>query len=207
MALTQQFTAGEDLTAAKLNASSIPVVSATTDIATPFTGQIIFNTSTGCLHRYTGSAWTLFDANTQSAYKSAIESVTNSTTFQNDDHFSFSVLASSTYALDGYVVYDGASGTGDIKTQWTGPAGASMYYTNFGTNVSGGLTTYNVVTQGLGASRDMGANGATAMSFAPKAVLVVAGTAGTFQFQWAQNTSSATSTRILSGWMKLTKIA
>jgi hypothetical protein len=60
VALTQQFASGEDLTAAKLNASSIPVVSSTADITTPFTGQIVFNTTDTRLYRYTGSAWRKF---------------------------------------------------------------------------------------------------------------------------------------------------
>ena len=60
MAVTAQFTAGTRLTASKLNTSSIPVVSATSDIVTPFTGQIIFNTTDTRLWRYTGSAWAIF---------------------------------------------------------------------------------------------------------------------------------------------------
>lgn len=60
MALTQQFTAGQILTASALNQSSIPVVSSTSDITSPFTGQVIFNTTDTRLWRYTGSAWAKF---------------------------------------------------------------------------------------------------------------------------------------------------
>jgi len=60
MAVTQQFAAGESLTAAKLNTSSIPVVSSTADIASPFTGQIVFNTTDTRLYRYSGTAWIVF---------------------------------------------------------------------------------------------------------------------------------------------------
>jgi Tfp pilus assembly protein PilW len=60
MALTQQFQAGTDLTATKLNESSIPVVSSTSDISAPFAGQIIFNTTDTRLYRYTGSTWVVF---------------------------------------------------------------------------------------------------------------------------------------------------
>lgn len=58
MAVTQQFLAGQLLTASQLNQSSIPVVSATSDITAPFTGQLIFNTTDSKLYRYTGSTWT-----------------------------------------------------------------------------------------------------------------------------------------------------
>jgi len=60
MAVTQQFAAGESLTAAKLNTSSIPVVSSTADIASPFTGHLVFNTTDTRLYRYSGTAWIVF---------------------------------------------------------------------------------------------------------------------------------------------------
>jgi hypothetical protein len=60
MSLTQQFTAGTTLTAQKLNESSVPVVSSTSDIGAPFAGQLVFNTTDTRLWRYTGSAWVVF---------------------------------------------------------------------------------------------------------------------------------------------------
>jgi hypothetical protein len=60
MAITAQFAAGADLTAAMLKASSIPVVSSTADITSPFTGQMVFNTTDNQLYRYTGSAWAVY---------------------------------------------------------------------------------------------------------------------------------------------------
>jgi hypothetical protein len=79
VALTQQFAAGEDLTAAKLNASSIPVVSSTANITTPFTGQIIFNTTDTRTYRYTGSAWAAFSGGpVWSLSRVAAQGITNS---------------------------------------------------------------------------------------------------------------------------------
>lgn len=60
MALTQQWQAPFDGSPARMNTSSIPVVSSTSDIAGgigPFTGQIIFNTTDNMIYRYDGSAW------------------------------------------------------------------------------------------------------------------------------------------------------
>lgn len=207
MALTSQFASGVDLTAAMLNASSIPVVSSTADITTPFTGQVIFSTTGNVLYRYTGSAWTVFDPNTTWISKGANESITSSTTIQNDDHFAFSVVANAFYALEGYVPYDGAVG-GDIKCDFTVPAGSSFLWTNFGNN-TGGVTQYNVATQGASVARAISGNGGTAsVAFQPKGYLNTAGTAGTLQFRWAQNTSSGTATTVYaSGWMKLTRMS
>lgn len=77
MALTQQFASGEDLTAAKLNASSVPVVSSTSDITSPFTGQLVFNTTDTRIYRYTGSAWRPFSSGpTWSLLRNTTQSIT-----------------------------------------------------------------------------------------------------------------------------------
>ncbi len=57
MALTAEFLAGTKARASKMNESSIPVVSSTSDITTPFTGQIVFSTADNMLYRWTGAAW------------------------------------------------------------------------------------------------------------------------------------------------------
>jgi hypothetical protein len=60
LALTQVFTAGSYPPATTLNESSIPVVSATSDITSPYAGQLVFNTSDTRLWRYTGATWVVF---------------------------------------------------------------------------------------------------------------------------------------------------
>lgn len=63
MAVTNEFPAGTKVRTSNINASSIPVVSATTDVVTPFTGQIVFATTDNTLYRYNGSSWVvLYDA-------------------------------------------------------------------------------------------------------------------------------------------------
>jgi hypothetical protein len=58
VALTQQFVNGP-VDADDLNSSSIPVVTATTDIISPFGGQLIFNTTDNLVYRYDSgtSSW------------------------------------------------------------------------------------------------------------------------------------------------------
>ncbi len=67
MALTQQWQAPMKPTAAKLNTTSIPVVSSPSDISGgvgPFKGQIVFCTADNMLYRYdaTTAGWTAFVA-------------------------------------------------------------------------------------------------------------------------------------------------
>lgn len=188
-----------------------PVVNTTADISSPYNGQTVFDLSAWSIKVFRSStaAWELVP-NVQHKFKSANESVTSSTTLQNDDVFSFSVVASAQYELESFIAYDGAADpAGGLKMQFTGPAGCSMVWANYGVN-SGGLTTYNVVieVQSAGSPRSVGTNGATVMSCRPAGSLVTAGTAGTLQFLWAQTASNATATRIYGGsWMRLTRVA
>src|SRR5262245_15271614 len=76
-----------------------------------------------------GQVLTASDVNTWfvpiAAVKTANESVTSSTTLQNDDELFVSVAANSTYLVQCYIKCDGAA-TGDIKLNWTAPASATF---------------------------------------------------------------------------------
>lgn len=151
-----------------------------------------------------------FDIFGVTVFKTVTESVTSNTTLQSDDQLFFSVVANSRYTLEGYVIYDGATDTaGGLKADFTVPAAASFEWTNFGAN-TGGVTGYNVTTQGASVARDMPTlptPSPPGMSFRPAGYIFTAGTAGTLQFRWAQQTSNATATRVRSGsWMRLAKI-
>lgn len=152
-----------------------------------------------------------FDAIGSWALKTSNESVTSSTTLQNDDQLVLPVAANAKYTFEMFLIYDGAgAGLGDLKRDFTGPSGIVMNYANFGPNNSAaGLTQYDVVMATLtDVSRVLGTNGATAMTAQPKGYVATSSTAGNLQFRWAQNVSSATATRVLVGsWMKLTRIA
>lgn len=152
-----------------------------------------------------------FDALGVWALKTSTESVTSSTALQNDDQLFLPVVANAKYTFEMFIIYDGAgAGLGDLKRDFTGPAGIVMNYANFGPNNSGaGLTQYDVVMETVsGVTRVLGTNGATAMCAQPKGYIATSSSSGTFQFRWAQNVSVGTATRVLVGsWMKLTRIA
>jgi hypothetical protein len=57
--VTAQFVPGP-LSAAALNVSSIPVVTALSDIIAPFNGQIVFLTTDNMLYRYDSTVWVAF---------------------------------------------------------------------------------------------------------------------------------------------------
>jgi hypothetical protein len=87
MALFQRWAGGEQPSATKWNETSIPVVSTTADISSPYTGQIVFSTADTRLWRYTGSAWAVFTGGpTWAIYRAAAQSINNNSwTFVNFD--------------------------------------------------------------------------------------------------------------------------
>jgi len=160
------------------------------------------------------------------ALKTADESVTSSTTMQNDDELLFSVDANATYAMDGWLKYSAATNPGDINIQFTTPSGTLGEWTGIGNGTtvytgSGGVATttdtassvgYMVRTESsdVGAARAYGGIAGATNVFAVqiKGTWRTSSTAGTLQLQWAQNGSSATATTVYTdSWFRLQRIS
>jgi hypothetical protein len=152
----------------------------------------------------TGEVLTAADTNVYlvnciSVVKPANESVTSSITFQDDDDFQVTVAANSTYEVRFMLRTDGST-AGDLKIEFVAPASASFEYAlvRLQTGASDG-TAVALQACSIGDAPAIGTIGSgTTTPVLINGTLIVAGTAGTFKLQWAQNTSSATATRILS---------
>jgi hypothetical protein len=134
------------------------------------------------------------------AVKQSDESVTSSTTPQNDDTLQIAVAANGIYKVECSIKYDAASG-GDLKYQWAVPSGASFDW-NDNPRLTAGAAALSTPFAALTASSQSFApgNGSGSNQWAEcKGTLIVGNTAGTLILQWAQNTSSGTPTRVRSG--------
>lgn len=143
--------------------------------------------------------------------KSADESVASSTVLQNDDHLFLPLAANGTFVVEGLLVYNGqtfAAGPGDLKVDWTLPAGATMRWVRNGpgSNTPNGIdlvVTDNATIRALGtygAATDVGA------SF--RGWITTGATAGTLQMRWAQNASTGVATTIRTGsFLRLIQVA
>lgn len=120
----------------------------------------------------------------------------NSTTaLANDPDLVLNLAANSTYHVQGVIFYDGpAAGASDIKYTFTVPTGASGQYFMPRQNLSGNFAgafsnfwtdTNSANTNSVGTFMILGVSG-----------LLITVTAGALHFQWAQNTSNATNTRV-----------
>jgi hypothetical protein len=140
------------------------------------------------------------------AIKTSDESVTSSTTIQNDDELVLTPEVSSSYYFQCYIYFQGGT-AGDIKWQWGVPTGAFIRYQAVFTGTGGGFganNTYSasdvVAAQCDGAGVDNGMN--------MMGTLVMGSTSGNLTFKWAQNSSSGTATIVKAqSAVMLTRIA
>jgi predicted secreted protein len=133
---------------------------------------------------------------TEFVVKTADESVTSSTTLQNDNHLFFAMAANEVWMVTGTYFLASASGTPGFKCGLAVPAGATAVWdtpTNWGAPAGGsigiGLTAASTFSISVTTT---GTNPITL-----KYRVVNGGTAGNFQLTWAQNGSNATATSLL----------
>lgn len=128
--------------------------------------------------------------------KSADESVTSSTTLQNDDELKIPIQANEKVVVRFVLLVD-VQGAVGIKVAVTVPSGATM---DAGVVAVG---TGNVPVVGVGST-----SGSAIIATTPGYALTViyvdvtvsnGATAGDVQLQWAQNTSSGTASKVLRG--------
>lgn len=147
------------------------------------------------------------------AWKTATESVTSSTTLQNDDELFLTVEANATYIMDLLLLHDSdATAAGDVKIGWSAPASATMNWGVHGANTaatsSTGVTSVNMQTRIISEVAAFGGGDSTGTTALAKGVLVTAGTAGTFRLQWAQETSNAVASNVRVGsYLTLKRVA
>lgn len=139
-------------------------------------------------------------------YKTARESITNSTTLQDDDDFVFAVEANKTYAINGFMAIS-AGAVGGFKWVFSVPSGASGRI-NFSCGAS--QAAVNVadtdITVGAGATAAIGIT-STGQKVYCFGYVTISSTSGNVIFRWAQNSSNATATYIERGSvMTLTEI-
>ncbi|HMG62693.1 MAG TPA: hypothetical protein VK599_07075 [Streptosporangiaceae bacterium] len=127
------------------------------------------------------------------AVKTSDQQVTSHTSFVNDNTLKLPCAAGAIYMVMMELDYEGGTqGSSDIQWNWNLPAGATLRLFTAWNNTSGvaqvgmktGSTTVTAGTQGA----------ANVCGAFMHGTLFCGSSDGTIQFQWAQNTSSATPT-------------
>ena len=131
--------------------------------------------------------------------KTADETVNNSSTFQSDDHLSFSIGANEVWVAQ-FHLYVITNSTADFKVSALTPSGASPTTMVTGAITGDKIHSTNPRLTGDDANVDVQIEGGDTKLALTMAVLVVnGGTAGTVYLRWAQNTATAVDTKVLSG--------
>jgi hypothetical protein len=192
----------------------VGIANATTAPAGTPTGGGVLYASSG-LPRWKGSDGVDYDLvrgqfPVTLARKTADETVTNSTTVQDDDQLTAAVAASSTYLVEAFLIYDGDT-TGDFRLTFAGPTGATMDWTPNGlaTSQATGVGSMKLGRLPIANEDTLGASGSGVKAVAmPRGILTTSSTAGNLTLRWAQATASATATTVFANsWLRLTKIA
>lgn len=144
--------------------------------------------------------------------KTTDESVTSSTTIQNDNVIKFTTVTNSIYYVKAYIMVDGhdgatggggTDGAGGIEYGWYGPTNATFNWTSNAivddTNARGNISRVRHTISSLPDMMTIGTG--NYMIIPVQGILEVTDTAGVFGFRWTQAGSSTTPTvvKALSG--------
>lgn len=146
----------------------------------------------------------------QSVIKPGDQSVTSSTTLQNDNALvipSSALVLNAQYLFTCNLIYEGGTlGSSDLKISWSVPAGATLRLSLKAQNASGNPNNNDLIQGANGTCGSGGAGNVLAALMAGS--LIMGGTAGAVQLQWAQNTSSATATIVhAQSTLSLTRVS
>lgn len=203
MAITayRTWVANQPLLAAQLNEQVRDNGNQTPSALASAAGQAVFSTAANTIAMVTGAK-----------YKTADESVNNSTVLQNDDHLSFAIAASEVWAFSMFLYFTIASGDPGMKFAFTVPASCTGWYHlvgNHATSIDGLNTTSGQMGHAsIATSRSWAMTGITDHLAVIRGVIINGANAGTIQFQWAQNTGVASNLTLkLGSYMDLKRLA
>ncbi|MBI4160711.1 MAG: LamG domain-containing protein [Candidatus Yanofskybacteria bacterium] len=140
-----------------------------------------------------------FAAELLKARKSSDESVTSSTTLQNDDELKLTLAANKTYTIDAVIFATSASSNPDFKIAFTVPSGATMTLGYIAASPSNLLTQGELLSSSGTASQVIPLRANASAVVLVKGTVVIASTGGDLTLQWAQFTSNATATVVKAG--------
>jgi hypothetical protein len=139
----------------------------------------------------TGPAGSVFDYKLR---KTVDESVSSSTTLQNDDNLKIALSASDAVEFSGMVFVSSSSATPDIKLTFTVPSGASVRW--FAEWFEGANYASSGIVTASGATASFAVSAGTVGLVKFSGIVVNGSSAGDLQFQWAQNSSNSAAVKV-----------
>jgi len=127
--------------------------------------------------------------------KQTDESLADSTTLQDDDELKVTLEANKVYSWEARIFITADSNTPDIRWAMDAPAGATIRYNDVGWDSDRAFLTGD----GIVGDDYLGGIGARETTFELHGYVIMGGTAGDLQFQWAQAISHADNVTVKKG--------
>jgi len=126
---------------------------------------------------------------------------------QNDDHLFITLGANETWDFEAFIIATSTASNPDIKVTFTAPTGAGTTLIWTAEKQEGANLEIASLVTASGTERNFTIGANATIIFRVKGVVATAGTAGSLQFRWAQNTAHGTSTTVLANsFLKATKL-
>lgn len=185
---------------------TIIVCTSSTRPSSPATGMHIWQTDTNTELVWDGTTWRFHKAVPQTVVKPVDESVSNSSSYQDDDHLFMQVAANAQYMMEVFLTYNAPSSGVDLITAWSFPSGTTFAWSPLGpnagqsTNVDQATLQMISITEASTAFTDLeGYDGGDAVAYLRGIFVRVGSAGGTVRFRWAQGGPSGTPTIIRAG--------
>lgn len=197
-------TQGEPLSRLKIQNANLELAQQPTGSlpSSPAEGALAYDSTVKRVLFYNGTAWTDSGPAPVFIEKPSDESVTNSTTKQDDDHLQFAVGANQKWSVDLYLVATAASGPPDLKYAINLPSGSSTRYWAINSRDPGmRITDQAAVDLATAPDTDivLALDGSTNYGSLIHIEFSTGGTSGSFKFQWAQNSPYNGATTVKAG--------
>lgn len=129
--------------------------------------------------------------------KTATESVTSSTTLQDDDHLVFAVGVNEVWEFEGFIRVTSSDAAPDIKYTIAAPAGSAILWVSSTQDVLDTPITSNLPVTASGSVVTLDMTAGQTVIIRIRGYVMTDATSGSIKFQWAQNVSDATATQVL----------
>lgn len=141
-----------------------------------------------------------------SAIKGSDESVTSSTTLQDDDDLTITLAANGVYKFEAMIIAYSASTTPELKAIWQEADGGFDFLVSEW-NSTFAPSADSSEAEDSAATLNYDLNGTNNHLIYYRGIIQAGGSGGAFKYTWAQNVSNATATTLKAGsWMRATKV-
>jgi hypothetical protein len=150
----------------------------------------------------TGIKWATPAGGATFVYKTADETVSASTTLQDDNHLTFTIDANGIYAFEAYL-YATHTTSGDLKIMWVEPDGTYSLF-HIGHQSGGAWSGRNMIeSEASGFTFNLSSSVAGVVI---SGKIVAGGAGGTFKLQWAQASASGDTVMKTGSWLSYKKL-